>query len=430
MTGPLARLGASTPLPTWKPVARIISALVGAFILWANVAKLDEIAIATGEIIPEGKVKVIQHLEGGIVLEIYVQDGSEVKEGQPLLQLELPTTAMNHNEIQVRLDGLILQRARLEAEVSGKELVFPPEVAKREPHLVAAETQSYQARRSTLQSSLDVIHDQIEQRRLEIQELETKERALSNSLRFANERLDMSTDLLKSGLTARMEHVQLQGQVEDLQGQLSSVKASIPRAVAAETEAKARQDEERQKFFRQVQADLASVELDIARNEQLLTQATDQQGRTQITSPIDGIVKNLRANTIGGVVRGGDPIMEVVPINDKLEVEAKLSPMDRGYVQQGQDAVVKLSAFDYTTYGGLKGKVILVAPDTTVSPDEEPYYRVLVQTDQGYLGDESDKHTITSGMQATVEIHTGTRSVMHYLLKPVIKLRHEAFHER
>ena len=240
----------------------------------------------------------------------------------------------------------------------------------------------------------------------------------------------MSQDLLKSGLMSRMDHVQLEGQAEDLEGQLSAVKASIPRAQAAMTEATQRLDEERTKFSRQAEADLASAELDIARNRQLLSQASDQQNRAQITSPTDGVVKNLHANTIGGVVRGGDPIMEVVPLHERLQVEAKLSPADRGYVQVGQKAVVKVSAYDYTTYGGLDGRVILVAPDTTTVQDKPPFYRVVVETDKSWLGDEGEKHDITSGMPTTVEIYTGSRSIMHYLLKPVLKLKHEAFTER
>ena len=430
MSNPMRRLAASEPLPTWQPLARLLMYMVAAFVVWAMVARIDELAIADGEIIPEGKVKVIQHLEGGVIREIYVQDGAVVKEGEPLLLLELPTTAMNRDEMQVRLDGLTLQRARLHGEVSGTLPEFPPEEAKRQPQLVAAEMRSYQARVTSLESSLAVIRDQIEQRRLEIIELETKQRAVSNNLRLVRERLGMSSDLLKSGLMSRMDHVQMQGQAEDFEGQLSSVKASIPRAQAAETEAKQKLDEERSKFLRQAQADLASVELDIARNRQLLSQASDQQNRAQIVSPTEGVVKNMRANTIGGVVRGGDPIMEVVPLLNKLQVEVKLNPADRGYVRVGQKAVVKISAFDYTTYGGLDGKVIMVAPDTTVVQEKQPFYRVLVETESSWLGDDEERHEITSGMQASVEIFTGTRTVMHYLLKPVLKLKHEAFTER
>ena len=429
--GPLARLAAGYPLPTWQKLARLVAAFIACFLLWSLVADLDEIAIANGEIVPEGKVKVIQHLEGGIVRDIYVADGSEVKEGTPLVQLELAVTAMNASEIEARLDGLMLQRARLQAEVAGAaDVSFPADEAGRQPGIVNAERRSFEARRDALNHTLAVLRDQSRQKDLEISELSTREQALVNSLKLGHQRLAMSQDLLNSGLMARMEHVQLQSQIEELEGQLATVRASIPRARAGLAEAQSRIGEEQSKFVRTIEGDLATAEVDIARNRQQFAQASNQQLRTQITSPIEGVVKNLRANTIGGVIRAGDPIMEIVPINDRLQVDARLSPMDRGYVRIGQKATVKVSAYDYTTYGGLEGEVILVAPDTTTNPDVDPYYRVVVRTDKGWLGEASDKHPITAGMQATVEIHTGQRTVAEFLVKPVLKLRHEAFHER
>jgi len=428
--GPLARLADSYPLPSWRPVARIVTGMVALFLVWASLAELDEVAIASGEVVPEGKVKVIQHLEGGIVREITVQEGAVVREGEPLLLLELPVTALNREELRVRLDGLELQRARLRAEAAGEALHFPTEEAGRQPHLVEAERRSFEARRDALKATIAVLNQQMDQKRLEIIELETRGHSLSTSLGSLHERFAMSKQLLQSGLTARMEHVQLEGQVQEIEGQLNVVHASIPRARAALLEAQRKVEEEQAKFMRTAQGELATAELDIARNSQLLNQASDQQLRTQITSPTDGIVKNLRVNTIGGVIRAGDPIMEIVPLHDRLMVEAKLSPTDRGYVQAGQHATVKVSAYDYTTYGGLEGTVTLVAADTIVAPEQEPYYQVRVETDRAWIGVAGDKRPITAGMQATVEIHTGTRTVMEYLVKPVLKLRHEAFRER
>ena len=438
--GPLAQLAVGYPLPTWQPLARTIVVIIALSVIWACFAEMDEFAIANGDIVPEGKVKVIQHLEGGIVRDISVSEGSEVREGTPLMQLELAITSLNRDELQVRIDGLTLQRARLEAEINGTPLHFPEAESLRQPQLVEAERRSFEARRQALNATIAVLRDQREQKHSEIQELETKQRALAANLRLARERFDMSKELMKSGLTARMDHVQLQAQMEDLDGQLSMVRASLPRVESALTESEQKIVEEQAKSARTAQGELATAELDIARNHQLMNQATDQQIRTQILSPIDGIVKNLRANTIGGVIRAGDPIMEIVPINDRLQVDARLSPADRGYVRVGQKATVKLSAYDYTTYGGLDGIVTLVAPDTTVSsaaqsqsqsdPQQQAFYRVVVQTDRAWLGDETQKHMITAGMQATVEIHTGSRTMMYYLIKPALKLRHEAFRER
>ncbi len=428
---PLDRLTTLYPLPTWRLLGRTVMVGLTAFLIWANFARLDEVAIATGEVVPEGKVKTIQHLEGGVLREIYVNDGDVVKEGAPLLQLDLSANSMNRDELQVRLDGLTLQRARLTAEVAGADrAVFPDAESKRQPILLSAETRNFDSRRQALRATLSVLRDQARQKSLEIQELDTRQRALGANLRLARERLAMSTDLLKSGLTAKMEHVQLQGQVEELDGQLDLVRASLPRAQASLAEANSRIEEEQARFARTAQGELAEAELNIARTRELLAQASDQQRRTQVTSPIDGIIKNSRANTIGGVVRPGEAIMEIVPLHERLQIDAKLNPADRGYVEAGQKAMVKLTAYDFTTYGGLDGDVILVAPDTTIGQDEQPFYRVLVQTDKAFLGDTPTSRPITAGMQASVEIHTGTRTVMEYLLKPVLKLRHEAFRER
>jgi adhesin transport system membrane fusion protein len=296
--------------------------------------------------------------------------------------------------------------------------------------LVEAETRNHQARRHALATTLAVIEDQVRQRAGEVREMEAKIRTTTNNLRLTRERLKMSQELMKSGLTPRMEHVALEGQVEELEGLLDTLRASMPRVEATLAEARGRGDEEKARFASSTQTELSEVELTIQRTRELLSQASDQHRRTQITSPIDGIIKSLRYNTIGGVVKPGDPIMEIVPMNERLQVDVKLSPMDRGYVQVGQRATVKISAYDYTTYGGLEGEVILVAPDTTLTPENQPFYRVVVQTDRGWLGDERGRYPITAGMQASAEIHTGSRSVMEYLIKPVIKLRHEAFRER
>ncbi|MBF0333912.1 MAG: HlyD family type I secretion periplasmic adaptor subunit [Alphaproteobacteria bacterium] len=429
MTG-LRDLPAKYPVSGWQHVARLIVLLLAALIAWANFALLDEVTIAQGEVVPEGKVKMIQHLEGGIVREIHVREGAVVKEGDPLIQIELPTLANNREEMQVRMDGLKLSRARLQAEANHAPLVFPDEEAKRRPDLVMAEKRVHEARARELESTLAVLNEQMRQRALEVQELKARQRSSSNNLRLTRQKVAMSRDLLSQGLTARMEHVQLESDLERIQGELEALDVAVPRGEAAVAESKERQNEERQKVSREAESQLGQVELDIARIRELLSEATSQFRRAQITSPIDGIVKNLQQHTIGGVIRPGEPIMEIVPVNERLLVEAKLNPADRGYVTAGQKAVVKVTAYDFTRYGGLDGNVILVAPDTTVGADGQPFYRMLVETDRAHLGATLADLPITPGMQATVDVHTGTRTVIEYLMKPVLKLRGEAFRER
>lgn len=218
--------------------------------------------------------------------------------------------------------------------------------------------------------------------------------------------------------------------VEKLQGELNTIAQSIPRAEAGIAEARERMNELTLGRQSEAYEELGRVEIEIARTRELLERADDQVSRTVIRSPIDGVVKNLNYNTVGGVIRPGEPIMDIVPIDERLVIEARLHPIDRGYVQEGQQARVKISTYDFIRYGGLNGEVVAIAPDSTVDGDGNPFFRVVVETDRAYLGDEPGQFPITPGMQATVDIHTGERSVLNYLLRPVLKLRHEAFRER
>jgi adhesin transport system membrane fusion protein len=426
---PLRALAANYPLPTWRPVARAIIVLLVVLFAWSCFAKLDEVSTASGEVVPEGKVKEIQHLEGGIVQDIFVHEGDTVKEGEKLMELALPVSATNKDELQVRIDGLNVALARMHAEANETKLVFPEDLVKRRPDLVEAERRSYDDRQQNLQATLAVLDEQQRQKTLEVQELQAKQRAVQQQLVTLQKKLDMSDSLLKEGLVSKMENNDLQNTVQDLQGQLEILKNSVPKAQSAADEAKHRAAEEKIKFVRASQADVTDAELNLARDRELMAQASDQQRRATITSPTDGIIKNLRQNTIGGVVRPGEEIMQVVPLHDRLQIEARLLPADRGYVAVGQPAEVKITAYDYTRYGGLKGTVLQVAPDTTVTSQGQAYYRVIVGTDKSSLGPDGSL-PITPGMVAMVDIHTGQRSVLRYLATPVLKLKAEAFRER
>jgi len=332
------------PIPTWRPVARAVMLLLAGAFAWAYLAQLEEVAMASGEVVPQGKLKVIQHLEGGIIEEIFVQEGDTVQSGQALVQLDLASGGTNREELRVRLDGLLLVRAKLQAEAEDRPLEFPAEVAKRRSSQVLAQRQAFEARRCELDSTINVLQSQVRQR--------------------------------------------------------------------------------------EAQDELGQTEQSIDRISELLSQADKQDLRAEIKSPIDGVVKNMRHNTIGGVVRPGEPIMEIVPTGENLVVEAKLSPTDRGYVAEGQPARVKISTYDFVRYGSLDGKVIRVAPDSTTDQSGVPYFRVIIETDKTFLGEEEGKLPIVPGMQAIVDIRTGNKSVLEYLVKPVLKLRHEAFRER
>lgn len=423
-------LVASRRIPTIRITALLICVLLGSLLVWAAFAKLDEVSVAMGEVVPQGQLKVVQHLEGGIIERLEVAEGKRVKSGQVLVQLDLASGGTNREELIVQLDGLVLRKARLSAQIDNKEPKFPEEASKRRPNLLRTEWQSYEAWKRELQTSLSVLEKQITQSELEVKQLAAQRNAVLADLELSRQRLTMSASLLSEGLTPRMEHLVMKGEVEKLSGEAEVLKQSIPRAQASLAEARARYEEEKERNNRRSIENDAGVELQIARVNELLNRASDQVRRAVIRSPIDGVVKNMRYHTIGGVVKPGEPIMEIVPISDRLVVEAQLNPVDRGYVQEGQRAVVKISTYDFVRYGSLDGVVDRIGASTNTDPNGEPYYQVVVRTNKTYLGDQQGLLPITPGMQATVDIHTGTRSVLNYFIKPVLKLRNEAFRER
>jgi adhesin transport system membrane fusion protein len=330
----------------------------------------------------------------------------------------------------VRLDGLRLTRARLQAESEGKSLKFPPDLAGKRPELEAAEREAYDAHLKSLAAAKAVLKRQLRQRELDIDELRATQKAVTNDLKLARKNLAMSQDLLKDELTSKMDHLERVREVESLQGKLNSIEPTIPRAQAALEETRERLNEEELKFRGLARDQLNDTEQTLARTRELLNEADKQVRRAEIRSPIDGTVKNLRYHTIGGVVRPSEPIMEIVPTSERLVIEAKLNPIDRGYVRAGQPAIAKISTYDFVRYGGLSGHVLHIGADSSVSQDGKPYYKVIMETDRSHLGAKAGELPILPGMQATVDIHTGQRRVIEYILKPLLRIRLEAFRER
>lgn len=420
----------SNPIHGFKPIVMgVIGALI-IFLLWAFVTNLEEVSVAMGEVVPQGKVKVIQHLEGGIITNIHVKEGETIRKGSSLVQLDLGTGGVNKEELEVRLDGLLLNRARLMAEANTKDLELPQKIVEARPGMARSVRQSYEARLRDLNSRRSVLKDKLLQKELGVQELESKLSSTKRNLKLTQRRFRMSASLLKDKLTSKMDHLQLEAEVEKFQGEITTLMSSIPKAKASTSESHSKIAEEETAFQREAREELGTVEQSMAQTYELLAKATDQGIRALIKSPIDGVVKNMTYNTIGGIVSAGEPLMEIVPIGENLVIEARLNPLDRGYVEEGQAAVVKINTYDFVRYGGLDGKVLHVAPDSTTSPEGETYFQVVVQTEKIYLGEKEGVYVITPGMEATVDIHTGVRSVMEYLIKPVLKMRHEAFRER
>ncbi len=284
----------------WRIFSLLIVLLLSGFAAWAATAELDEVAVAPGEVKPQGNIKTIQHLEGGIVEEIKVSEGQVIQQGQPLLQIGLAPSQANREELFYRIDGLMLRAARHRALATGEPLVLPQEVAERHPDLAANETEAFDSRNLQYRSQLSVLRSQLRQRQGELAELQSKRRGLDGNLAVNREKLKISEGLLERKLTPRIEHLELKSEVQDLEGKLDTTKKSIPRVNASIAEARERIKEEELRFRSEASEELAKNEQEIGRLNELLTEADDQQLRATIRSPIAGVVKNLQANTIGG----------------------------------------------------------------------------------------------------------------------------------
>jgi len=430
LTDPFENLRRQSSARGWRTLALLICVLIGALIFWGRTVQLDQFVTGEGEVAPSDKVKVIQHLEGGAIAKIYVVDGQAVKTGDPLVEVNLAISGTNRDELVARLDGLSLTRARLQAEARGEAFSPPADVAQRRPDQAAAELDAYNARKTELETKLKGAEERVRQQELAVGEMTSTSAAMATDLTMARKNLEMSADLLRDGLTSKMDHLEREREVKLLEGKLATLRSSVPKAKAALAEAQQSLEEEKLKFNSSVMADLGATEQDYARTQELLAEAQVQAQRRTIRSPVDGIVKNLRFHTIGGVIGPGAPIMEIVPAHEELIIETRLLPQDIGLVEVGQPVRIKVSTYDFTRFGTLPGVLSFVAADTINDADGKPYFQAYVTPERTYLGASAGDMPIRPGMTATVEVKTGTRSVLEYLLKPVVRLRYDAFHER
>jgi membrane fusion protein, adhesin transport system len=427
---PLDELVKDNPIRVSHKLVWAVMILLASSVGWAYFITLPEYAVAIGSVVPQSQIKIVQHLEGGIVKDIYVTDGDTVSKGDPLIQLDLASSGLNREDLQARLDGFILKLARLKAETTGRDMIMPKEESKRRPAIATAELNSLDLRRSELESTQSVHRRQVTQAKLAIKQFTSQKGSLEKELKIAKDKLATSASLLASQLVTKNSHNDLEAAVQQFQGQIDSISIEIPKAKSSLEESQDRLRELSIKFRREAQTLLTETQQNINSAREVLSKASEQRLRTEIVSPIDGVVKNLAVNAIGNVIKGGDAMMQIVPTSETLVIEVNLAPEDRGYVEVGQPALVKVTSYDFIRYGGLDGNVTYISPDSDLDEQGNPYFLVKVATDKSYLGTREGDLPITPGMQASVDIKTGDKSVMEYLIRPVLKIRYEAFHER
>ncbi|MGE0252399.1 MAG: HlyD family type I secretion periplasmic adaptor subunit [Dongiaceae bacterium] len=401
------------------------------FILWAGFAQVDEVARGAGKVIPTSRIQVIQNLEGGIVEDIKVREGDIVEKGQVLLQIRNSMAQADFSAGRVKYMGILAAMTRLAAEANGKDRIeFPPEVVKEVPEAARIEEANFYSRRNELLSQVSVFESQMAQRQQEVAELSGRAENIERSLNLAREEKKILEPLVQQGVSSKIELLRVERQVADLQSQMENVRMSIPRARSAIEEARRRIQERKATFSSQASAELAQRRAEIATLTQTMTASQDRVARTEVTSPLRGTVQALKINTIGGVIKPGEEIVQIVPIEDVLLVEARVRPADIAFIREGQKAIVKITAYDYSIYGGLNANVANVSADSITDDKGESYFKVLLKTSGNTLDKQDKPLQITPGMTASVDIITGRKTVLDYLLKPILKAQENALRER
>ena len=367
------------------------AAAIGGFLLWASWAELDQITRASGQVIASSRNQVIQSPEGGVLAELPVREGAQIKRGQLLARFDKTKTEAGYLESAAKAAGLTATVSRLNAEIFGGKPKFPPEL-NNYPEFRTNQLALFSKRQNA-------VRDEIA--------------ALEKSRKLITEELEMNMPLLKTGDVSRADILRLQRQVADIEGQITN---------------------RRNKYLQECQAELSKAQEDLAGVTQIVAQRKEQLDFTEVRSPMDGIVRNVRLTTLGGVAKPGEEIMQIVPADDDLIIEAKVKPADIAFVKPGLPATVKLDAYDYSIYGTLDGKVIYISADTLneeARNNEQPYYRVQIRTSiHNLVSKKNERIDVQPGMTATVDIKTGRKSVLNYLTKPITKTISESMGER
>lgn len=409
----------------WLTAIFFISAIV-----WANFATLDVVARAQGRIIPSSQLQIIQNLEGGILAEVMVEEGQLVKKGATLLLLDDTRFASSFNEGLLNSLSLEAKITRLKAEANDLPYITPEGLSFDALDHYTNEQNLFLARQREQKSALDILSQQLSQHYQTLAELNAEEQKLARNAAFSEKELFLTEPLVKTGAVSQVELLRLQVAVNESMGQLEVIQLTIPKAQAVIAEAKEKIQERRQQFKLDAQIELNETKNQLSRLAFSNIALKDRVNRTDVRSPVEGTVKQILVNTVGAVIQPGMDLLEIVPANDTLLVEAMIRPADIAFIHPGQRATVKLSAYDFAIYGGLDSVLELISADTITDERGEHFFQIQVRTDKNHLGPDTNPLPIIPGMVATVDILTGEKTVMDYLLKPLKRAQEAAMSER
>lgn len=426
-----------------------LTALAFTFLIWAYFAELDQVTTGMGKVIPSSQIQVIQSLDGGILQDMYVQEGLIVTKGQPLARIDATRFQSDFAQQEQEVNSLLTNVIRLKTELNSitissigtdwreqvkilpQALVFPQLLETNEPELTKRQREEYLGRIDNLSNQLEIQARQIQQRNQEIQELASKIRTLTTSFQLVSRELELTRPLADKGIVPEVELLKLQRVVNDIQGELSSLRLLRPKVKSTMDEAILKRRESVLIFAADTRAQLNEMQTKLSRMNEAQVGAQDKVSKAEIVSPVNGTIKSVHINTLGGVVQPGVDIIEIVPSEDKLLIETKIVPKDIAFLHPGLPAIVKVTAYDFTRYGGLNGVVEHISADTTQDEEGNSFYIVKVRTEFSSLTkDDGTEMPIIPGMLTSVDVITGQRSVLEYILNPILRAKDTALRER
>jgi adhesin transport system membrane fusion protein len=408
----------------------IIAAFFAAAIGWMAWAKIDVVIRGNGKVSPASQVQNIQSLEGGIIEEILVLEGQSVKSGQPLIKISDIAFSSSFEENRLLYFELLARSSRLTAEAFGGEFKPTVDVNNEAPELIAAEKSLFLSNRLQLAETLSILQERTSQQESALREAQSKRKQLQRSLKLVKREIKIKQPLLERGIISEVEFLQLQQREAELEGEIESVTLSVPRISSTIEEARFSKQKERLEFQNQAKKELNEVNAELSRIRETQTALQDRVKRTTLRSPVNGIVQRLHTNTIGGVISPGSSIVDIVPQEDALLVEIKINPADIAYVNVGQFARLKFSAYDFAIHGSLQGIVTFVSADTVTSEEGESYYVVRVKPNMSFMGATHGELPVRIGMTAEADIITDKKTILSYLTEPVHRGISKALRER
>ncbi|GAA3922446.1 HlyD family type I secretion periplasmic adaptor subunit [Litoribacillus peritrichatus] len=401
------------------------------FITWAYVSEIDEIARGEGKVIPSQQLQVIQNLEGGIISELLVTEGQLVNKDDVLVKIDDTQFQSSFKETRLRFLELQARASRLKAESQGHSSITIPEELKEEAMpFILQEQGLFLKRKNQLKAQQSTIRKQIAQTDAELKQIQTEQKQTKRSLKLAEKEFNILSPMIESGAVSEVEIIRAEKEVVKLETQISSLNLSLPVLAAQVEELESKLSEINLKHQSEAYVELSEVSAEITRLVESEDALQDKVSRTAVRSPVKGTVKQVMINTVGGVVQPGMDILSIVPIEDSLLIESRVSPADIARIYPGQRAIVKFTAYDFAIYGGLEGSVVHISADSLTNDKDETYYLVRVKTDQNYLEKNHTQLPIIPGMTTNVDILTGKKTIMNYLLKPIFKAKERALTEK